>query len=93
MWKQSRCPSSTAESRPKATVMPARAGMAGPAVDTGATGRNTNHTTDSFFTGETKGQRQGKTEVSTGRTVSHKGSRMGCVNFSYEPELPDITLG
>lgn len=35
-------------------VIPARAGMAGPAVDTGATGKNTNHTTDSFFT---KGRR------------------------------------
>lgn len=31
-------------------VTPASAGMAGPAVDTGATGKNTNHTTDSFFT-------------------------------------------
>lgn len=31
-------------------VIPARAGIAGPAVDTGATGKNTNHTTDSFFT-------------------------------------------
>lgn len=31
-------------------VTPARAGMAGPAVDTGATGKKTNHTTDSFFT-------------------------------------------
>lgn len=72
MWKQSRCPSRTAESRPKATVMPARAGMAGPAVDTGATGRNTNHTTDSFFTGETEGnETQGGTKVSTaGQSVT-----------------------
>lgn len=31
-------------------VTPAKAGMAGPAVDTGATGKKTNHTTDSFFT-------------------------------------------
>lgn len=35
-------------------VTPARAGMAGPAVVTGATGRNTNHTTDSFLTADRK---------------------------------------
>lgn len=38
-------------------VTPARAGMAGPAVVTGATGRKTNHTTDSFFTAETDRER------------------------------------
>lgn len=38
-------------------VTPARAGMAGPAVVTGATGRNTNHTTDSFLTADGKTQR------------------------------------
>lgn len=45
-------------------VTPARAGMAGPAVDTGATGKNTNHTTDSFFTEgrRHKGGRQRKTQ-------------------------------
>lgn len=50
MWKQSKWPSRSADSRPRAMVTPARAGMAGPAVVTGATGRNTNHTTDSFLT-------------------------------------------
>jgi len=52
MWKQSKWPSKSAESRPRAMVTPARAGMAGPAVVTGATGRNTNHTTDSFLTAD-----------------------------------------
>lgn len=38
-------------------VTPARAGIAGPAVVTGATGRNTNHITDSFLTADRKTKR------------------------------------
>jgi len=60
MWKQSKWPSKSAESRPRAMVTPARAGMAGPAVVTGATGRNTNHTTDSFLTADKKTKRNKK---------------------------------
>lgn len=57
MWKQSRWPSKSADNSPTAMVTPAKAGMAGPAVVTGATGRKTNHTTDSFFTAERDRQR------------------------------------
>lgn len=47
-------------------VIPARAGIAGPAVDTGATGKNTNHTTDSFFTEgrrDEEGQRKNMSKI------------------------------
>lgn len=53
-------------------VTPARAGMAGPAVVTGATGRNTNHTTDSFLTADKKTKRNKEDDnIDTWTEISH----------------------
>lgn len=53
-------------------VTPARAGIAGPAVVTGATGRNTNHITDSFLTADRKTKRIKEDESLETRTeISH----------------------
>lgn len=59
-------------------VTPASAGMAGPAVDTGATGKNTNHTTDSFFT-------EGRQNEGEGGCGHEKESR-----GKYESEKPEF---